>query len=311
MRARSALFTLFGDVVRPAGGEAWLTTLTGCMGALGFTPEATRTALHRMAVEGWVEPRKVGRYAAYRLTARGFDRLEEAAARIYRLRAVDWDGRWRLLIAPASGNGGEEFARALRWMGFGRLTGDTWVSPHPHGERLTMVLADHGRPNALRFATQADDTEPERDRSIVRQAWDVRELSEAQAAFIDRWAGVTAPEDPQPAFTTRIQLVHDWRSFLFLDPGLPVSLLPEDWLGDRAAQCFRRLYEAVEAPAWRFHDALASSAPYGRSAPSADARNPDASPFARGLAALATPRPTTPGPRSAARAAQAAQRETA
>ena len=28
MRARSALFTLFGDVVRPMGGEAWLSTIT-------------------------------------------------------------------------------------------------------------------------------------------------------------------------------------------------------------------------------------------------------------------------------------------
>nr|MDP9405406.1 hypothetical protein [Actinomycetota bacterium] len=128
MRARSALFTLFGDVVRPAGGDAWLTALTGCMGALGFTPEATRTALHRMAAEGWVEPSRVGRYAAYRLTDRGVDRLEEAAARIYRLRAVDWDRRWRLLVCPGAGRDAE-LARALRWMGFGQLSADVWASP--------------------------------------------------------------------------------------------------------------------------------------------------------------------------------------
>ena len=29
--------------------------------------------------------------------------LEEAAARIYRLRAADWDGRWHLLVCPAAG----------------------------------------------------------------------------------------------------------------------------------------------------------------------------------------------------------------
>lgn len=258
MRARSALFTLFGDIVRPTGGESWLSTLTACMGALGFTPEATRTALHRMATEGWVEPRKVGRYAAYRLTPRGVDRLEEAAARIYRLRAADWDGRWRLLVAPATsrGPGSGDVARALAWMGFGQLSSGTWVSPHDHGQRLTAVLAEHDHVDALSFVTEVQDVNPERDRETVARAWDLRELSAAQAAFVARWADHPAPAEPRVAFTTRIRLVHHWRSFLFLDPGLPVSLLPDDWLGDEASSCFQRLYEAVEVPAWQFYDAL-------------------------------------------------------
>lgn len=262
MRARSALFTLFGDVVRPSGGETWLTTLTGCMEALGFTPEATRTALHRMAAEGWVEPRKVGRYSAYRLTARGEDRLEEAAARIYRLRAADWDGRWRLLCCPAAGRV-PPLARALHWMGFGQLSADVWVSPHDHGERLRAVLDEHGMGEALRFATAPSDTDPGRDRRIVATAWDLAILREAQAAFVERWSALQPPSTPREAFTTRVNLVHDWRAFLHLDPGLPRSLLPDDWLGDEAAACFRALYEAVEQPAWAFHDALAARAPDG------------------------------------------------
>src|SRR5688500_18996369 len=128
MRARSALFTLFGDVVRPAGGDAWLTTLTACMQSLGFTPEATRTALHRMAAEGWVAPTKVGRFAAYRLTELGVERLDEAAARIYRLRAADWDGHWHILVSPGAGRD-PEVSRELRWLGHGRLSADVWVSP--------------------------------------------------------------------------------------------------------------------------------------------------------------------------------------
>ena len=47
MRARSALFTLFGDVVRPMGGEAWLSTITAAMGTLAFDiadPDGARLA---------------------------------------------------------------------------------------------------------------------------------------------------------------------------------------------------------------------------------------------------------------------------
>jgi phenylacetic acid degradation operon negative regulatory protein len=272
VRARSALFTLFGDVVRPAGGEAWLSTLTACMGALGFTPEATRTALHRMAAEGWVEPRKVGRYAVYRLTPRGIDRLEEAAARIYRLRAVDWDGRWRLLVLPR-GSAAGELGKALAWVGFGRLTPELWVSPHHHGQRLTTLLAEHGQVGAHRFTSEAA-ADDDRDRRIVDEAWDLGELRTAQEGFCTRWAEVPAPPTPQAAFRTRIELVHHWRSFLFLDPGLPVSLLPAGWLGDDAAALFRERYLALEPASWSFLEREAAPP-----APALTAADPPSSPF--------------------------------
>jgi phenylacetic acid degradation operon negative regulatory protein len=284
VRARSALFTLFGDVVRPAGGDAWLSTLTTCMGALGFTPEATRTALHRMAAEGWVEPSRVGRYAVYRLTPQGVDRLEEAAARIYRLRAVEWDGRWRLLVCPGAARGGDQasFHRSLRWMGFGRLSGEVWVSPHAHGERLRRLLGDHSYGDAFRFLATGP-VERAEDARIVNVAWDLAELRAAHAEFIDRWGAVTAPDDPRDAFTTRIQLVHHWRSFLFLDPGLPGALLPADWLGETAAQVFRTLYQSVEDAAWQYYEQLTDAAP---PLVAQRQRSHAASPFQRGLEAL-------------------------
>ncbi|MGH3664614.1 MAG: PaaX family transcriptional regulator [Egibacteraceae bacterium] len=311
MRARSALFTLFGDVVRPAGGDAWLTCLTACMGALGFSPEATRTALHRMTAEGWVAPRKVGRYAVYRLTDKGVDRLEEAAARIYRLRAVGWDGCWRLLAAGEPVRDEGPLGRALHWMGFGRLSSDLWVSPHPHGARLTRLLADHGLGDrAVRFLASgsaepvasgsakpvadgpaeqlADGGATAQDARIVATAWDLGALRQAHTEFIDRWTAVAASDDPREAFETRIRLVHHWRSFLFLDPGLPAPLLPPDWLGHAAAGTFRDLYQAVDQPAWTFYDALAAEGP-PLPGVAVRPRHRSASPFARGLDALHTP----------------------
>lgn len=288
MRARSALFTLFGDVVRPAGGEAWLGTLTEAMGALGFSPEATRTALHRMTAEGWVEPRRAGRYAAYRLSPRGFDRLEEAAARIYRLRAAPWDGRWRLLVAPGQ-HATSELGRSLRWMGFGLLPGGTWVSPHDHGERLRTLLREEGG-GAHTFTATAEGGRSE-DLRIAAEAWDLGALRDAHAEFLARWpAPVGGPPEPRDAFVDRILLVHSWRSFLFLDPGLPAALLPGDWLGERAAMRFRDRYEWSAPPAWSWWcERQAASPAAGDSAPAVP--DPSESPFARGLEALSTGAP--------------------
>ena len=280
--------------MRLAGGDAWLTTLTTCMGALGFTPEATRTALHRMAAEGWVAPRRSGRYSVYSLTAAGVERLEEAAARIYRLRAADWDGRWHLLVCPAAGRN-PQVARELQWTGHGRLSADVWVSPHPQGRRLARLVDAHGLDDlAVQFdtVTAADMAQSHR---IVATAWDVTELRAAHQAFIDQWAPAKAPADPEEAFATRIRLVHHWRSFLFMDPGLPAELLPTDWLGDEAARVFRTLYEAVDSAAWRYYDGVAQTAPPAVDIP-ADAavrllHRTAGNPFVHGLDAMSTPRP--------------------
>ena len=253
--------------------------LTACTGALGFTPEATRTALHRMGVEGWVEPRRVGRYAAYRLTARGVDRLEEAAARIYRLRAADWDGRWRVLVVPG-GALDPATAKELRWRGFGELGRGVWVSPHAHEGRVAGLLEGLRADDAVRLVAERSED----DATIVRRAWDLGDLRAAHAAFLELWADAPAPEDDGEAFAQRLRLVHHWRSFLFLDPGLPAALLPDDWLGDEAARCFAARYAALDDAAWRWYGELVASAAPHDGAPLA--LRPAQNPFARGLAAL-------------------------
>ena len=244
MRARSALFTIFGDVVHPAGGEAWLSTLTSYMDTLGFSPEATRTALHRMAADGWVEPRRAGRYAAYRLTARGEARLDEAAQRIYRLRAEPWDKQWRLLVHRPAGRAGmpRPVARELAWVGFGRLTGDVWISPHPHDAHVDELLQSAGLLEQVhRFTTSSGSD----DGRLVEAAWDLSELRAGHQEFLRRWSHARAPARAREAFADRVRLVHHWRGFLFLDPGLPEALLPEDWLGQEATALFQRRHEAL------------------------------------------------------------------
>lgn len=270
MHARSALFTLFGDIVRPAGGEAWLTALTGAMGALGFTPQATRTALSRMTAEGWVAPRRAGRYAAYGLTPRGVDRLEEAAARIYRLSAAPWDGQWRLLLPPPAVDADAELARTLSWMGFGPLCPGVWVSPSDHGTRLNALpgLADADHLVARRdlLGPGAPGGLAAQDRRVAERAWDLGALRAAHAQFLERWGkpgegGSPSDADPRAAFVDRILLVHHWRSFLFLDPGLPAELLPGDWLGTDAAARFAERHEALAAASWAWWDQLTAPTP--------------------------------------------------
>ncbi|MBO1914056.1 hypothetical protein J4G37_55730, partial [Microvirga sp. 3-52] len=55
-------------------------------------------------------------------------------------------------------------------------------------------------------------------------------------------------------FIARTMLVHEYRKFLFFDPGLPKELLPEVWIGNDAANLFEKYYKLLEQPASRFFE---------------------------------------------------------
>jgi phenylacetic acid degradation operon negative regulatory protein len=162
-------------------------------------------------------------------------------------------------------------------MGHGRLSPDLWVSPRQPGEGLGALLAQHGQDDAHRVTTEPGDTD--RDRRIVDDAWDLAELHAAQEAFSRRWSAAPPTTEPEAAFRERIELVHHWRSFLRLDPGLPEPLLPPDPRGRAALALFRARYEALEAPGWRFVAAVSARSPDG---PALVPQQPP-SPFALGV----------------------------
>ena len=56
----------------------------------------------------------------------------------------------------------------------------------------------------------------------------------------------------EAAFAARFHLVHEWRKFLFADPGLPPEMLPADWPGQAAADLFAREADRLAAGAERF-----------------------------------------------------------
>ncbi len=244
MHARSALFDVYGDHLRARGDEAPVAALVALLDAVGIAAPAVRTAISRMAAQGWLEPVALEAGRGYRATDRAIHRLDEAAERIYRRRALPWDGCWHLAIVamPEDRSARDRLRADLAWLGCARLAGDVWVSPHPV-EDLADVA---GRAGAEVVTARVAEFQP-RDAPLRR--WDLESLRTSY----DAWLGsaeqlvaenLAAHEDPtRAAFAARFRLVHEWRKFLFTDPGLPDELLPGDWPG-RLAQA--RFAEAAE-----------------------------------------------------------------
>ena len=70
-RTGSIVITVFGDAIVPRGGSVWLGTLLTFFEMLDIDGGVVRTAMSRLAADGWLERSKVGRNSFYRLADKG------------------------------------------------------------------------------------------------------------------------------------------------------------------------------------------------------------------------------------------------
>ncbi|HEY3529587.1 MAG TPA: PaaX family transcriptional regulator C-terminal domain-containing protein [Nocardioides sp.] len=263
MRARSALFDVYGDHLRSRGDQAPVSALIRLLEPVGIAEPAVRTAISRMAAQGWLEPTRVDAAPGYRASPRAIERLSEAAARIYRSAPEPWDGRWRLVFLEAPRHRGERerLRGELTYLGYAEHARGVWVCPFDRPE-VDEVVARAG--GSARHAVAVElDPDPVR-------AWDLSSLAKSYAAWpvvadrlvndqpgdavdaVDRVDAAGAADEDEVAFAARFRLVHEWRKFLFDDPGLPAQLLPEDWPGVRAAELFTREAARLKPASDRF-----------------------------------------------------------
>src|SRR5271167_4477720 len=90
LRAGSLIVTVFGDSIMPRGGAVALGSLIHLAAPFGLNERLVRTATARLAHEGWVEARRVGKRSEYRLTDGGRERFADATERIYGAPQASW-----------------------------------------------------------------------------------------------------------------------------------------------------------------------------------------------------------------------------
>jgi phenylacetic acid degradation operon negative regulatory protein len=257
MQARSALFDLYGDHLRQRGGRAPVAALVRLLAPLGVTAPAVRTAISRMARQGWLLPLRLASGAGYQLTPKAVQRLDESATRIYRTGQAGWDGRFDLVLldAPADRAVRARISSHLAFLGYGILEGGTWVAPRPADgidALLTEAEVSYERFCATHAAGEGGAL------ALVRRAWDLDGIADAYRRFVAEQRpavlAVTGHSDEEQAYTARFRLVHAWRAFLFRDPALPEALLPRRWPGKAAAAFFHRHQARLRPAADRYVD---------------------------------------------------------
>jgi phenylacetic acid degradation operon negative regulatory protein len=235
--ARGLLFTVLGEFVLPTGGSAWTSAFIETFSRLGVEEKAIRQALARTAADGWVRPERYGRRTRWCLTLSGERLLTEGTERIYAFAGTQrsWDGSWLLVLArvPHDRPARHMLHTRLSWAGLGSPAPGVWITTHTERRaEVEQVLRQAGVTDGQIFA--AEHRGGAELSVLVGQAWDLLAIEQRYEAFLAEFSTPTA-RDP---LSRLIELVHAWRRFPSIDPGLPDQLLPSRWSGARAAKLF-------------------------------------------------------------------------
>ncbi len=152
----------------------------------------------------------------------------------------------------------------LMWHGMGNLSSGLWIAP-------ARILDDvRETVKALGLVEYTDVFHASHEgmgdlAELVRRSWDLDALSASYRSFLDHHRPVSdalarrrTAIAGEEAFTLYTHALHEWRKFPYLDPGLPLELLPDEWPGRAAAELFKQLRTRLEPFAFEFAAAVAS-----------------------------------------------------
>jgi len=239
----SIVISLFGDAIVPRGGSVWLGTLLDFFEMIDIGAGAVRTAMSRLAADGWLEREREGRNSFYRLTGRGRETFVVATRQIYSARGPGWSGGFDAVFLEKNGSNGQEAARArLEEAGFGAAAPGVFLAP-PGLVMPAEITAE--------FLVVRVSAEPEACRRLAAAAWPVEQAGSAFARYVSAFSPLDQAmarggtlTDGQ-AMVARILLIHEYRRLVLRYCPLPPELLPQDWPGEAALDLTRRLYQGL------------------------------------------------------------------
>jgi phenylacetic acid degradation operon negative regulatory protein len=260
---RHLILSLFGLYARGEGDWLSVRSLIALMADLDVDAAATRSSVSRLKKRGVLEPSRVDGQAGYALSDGALAVLREGDARIWsRPRASVEDG-WLVVVfsVPEAERGKRHELRSLLTrLGFGTAAPGVWVAP---GTAYDETLAALDRAGLTSYTELFRGDYLGAGSAQVRAAewWDLPAIAALYDEFVADHRGLTRLRSPDPAraFTSYVPMLTAWRRLPYLDPGIPLALLPADWPGVRAGDLFAALDAALRAPAAKHAHALISA----------------------------------------------------
>jgi len=251
----SLVLTIVGLYLRRVGG--WMPTagLVRLADEVGSPGPLTRTAIARLKKRGILAGTRRDGVAGYAVRAEAVRMLERGDRRIFAPRNMAADAPWCLIsfsLPEDQRQVRHQLRRRLSWIGCGTVAPALWICPDFLSEEVEEILRDLGIRNAATvFRTELPRTGGPIDEAIA-QWWDLPAIDALHRDFIKTMDGLL-PASPSSAdaFRAYVTGIDAWRVIPYLDPGLPLSLLPADWPGRESTALFAELSDRLAGPAWQ------------------------------------------------------------
>jgi phenylacetic acid degradation operon negative regulatory protein len=250
---RSLIVTFYGAYGRFTPGPVPVAELIRLLAAAGVDAPSVRSSVSRLKRRGLLVPARTAAGAAgYVLSPDARQLLDDGDRRVY-APSPPGDDTWVLAVfsVPESERQKRHVLRShLSGLGFGTVAPGVWLAPARLYEETRHTLerlrldayVELFRGEHLGYAPTAD---------AVARWWDLAAIAKQHEAFLDRHARVlhgweARTDTPEAeAYRDYLLALDSWRHLPYTDPGLPPSLLPQDWPGARSAAVFRALHERL------------------------------------------------------------------
>jgi len=212
--------TIFGDAVQHRGGRIATLRLQELLERVGIEAGTLRTALSRLASDGWVLRDREGRNSFYRLSESRQAEITRAAADIY---AAPQDGevaQWVMARGKIAPFGGISVAPHL------------WLVPADRAPDMSGYICLTGTLTSFPASAAERILTPDHRAALKALAGDVATLK-----------GLAL--NPLDAMAARMLLIHRWRRIVLRFPDIPAELMPIDTETANPRQMVADAYRAL------------------------------------------------------------------
>lgn len=245
---RQLILTLYGLYARDEHNWLSVNSVVKLLGDVDVDSAGVRSSISRLKRRGVLRSMRVDNAAGYALSGETLEVLREGDTRIFSpTRAVEADGFVLVVysIPEAEREKRHQLRATLTQMGFGTTAPGVWIAPgHLYGQVANTLTRLDMESYVDLFHARYEAFGDLRDK--VTSWWDLSAIDDEYTYFIElhrdarsRWKKST--DAARTAFEIYVPLLTQWRRLPYLDPGLPLSLLPTDWNGGKAADLFADL----------------------------------------------------------------------
>ncbi|MGG7508230.1 PaaX family transcriptional regulator [Plantibacter sp. YIM 135249] len=259
----SLLRTIVGLYLRRLGGWIAAADFVAVMGELGVQPASSRTAIARLKQKRLLLAERHDGVAGYRLNPDAEPMLVAGDRRIFAVTRMTAGDPWRLVsftIPEEHRAVRHQLRRRLRGIGCGTVAQGLWICPAFLGAEVDEIIAELDVREAVTSFVTADLAVADSLELAVTRWWDLEAIARLHSEFVEEAEALTGGladggasatgTHSTSALASYVRGLDRWRPIPYVDPGLPLELLPADWPGRRSAELFDELSDRFAEAAW-------------------------------------------------------------